>query len=64
MLVICQGKSMGFLGALGSARIPRLIGRSYERSQAAGVLHRRRSEALLSVAEAQVQHASTPFALA
>ena len=55
---------MGFLGALGSARIPRLIGRSYERSQAAGVLHRRRSEALLSVAEAQVQHASTPFALA
>jgi hypothetical protein len=29
-----------------------------------GVLHRRRSEALLSVAEAQVQHASTPFALA
>jgi hypothetical protein len=36
---------------------------SYERSELPRVLHRRWSEALLSVAEAQVQHAPTTFML-
>jgi hypothetical protein len=35
MLVICQEKSMRFLGALRRARIERLIGCNYKRSQAA-----------------------------
>jgi len=35
MLVICQEKSIRFLGTLRRARIERLIGWSYVRSQAA-----------------------------
>jgi hypothetical protein len=47
---------MRFLGALRRARIERLARSSYGRAQLPSVLHRSGSEALLSGAEAQVQH--------
>ena len=60
----CQQKGTRFLGALRRARIKSVICGSYGLTKLPGALHRSRSEALLSVAEAQVQKASTAFTLA
>ena len=58
---LCQGKSTRLLGALKRARIERLLSTATNPYSGPAVLDRSRSEAMLSVAEAPVEH--TPYCI-